>query len=206
MFFKMKDIEKRFSTVVADYINKGYRIDTDAMRGIQGEIAKVAVTNENVTHMIYLKRFSEFVLGWADKQEGVKLVIETDSYKPNRGIFWLGAEDHTETYSESWYQISYSRYDNNPTFIQDVEYLREALDKRYCRSLGRITSRYPKYVFKDVNYDPDLIIKIIKSRTGRKRVNPTNIQKVSRSTKANEWIIHTMFSGKPINIYIGERR
>ena len=203
MFFKMKDIEKRFSTVVADYINKGYRIDTDAMWGIQDEIAKVAVTNGNVTHMIYLKRFSEFAWGClADGQRGIKLVIETDSYKPNRDIFWLGAADHPIAYDERWYQISYSRYDSNPTFTQDVEYLREALDKRS----GRIISRYPKYVFKDVDYDPDLIIKIIKSRTGRKRVNPTNIQKVSRNTKANEWIIHTMFSGKPIDIYIGERR
>lgn len=202
MFFKMKDIEKRFSTVVADYINKGYRIDTDAMRGIQGEIVKVAVTNGNVTHMIYLTRFSKCELGWADKQEGVKLVIETDSYKPNRGIFWLGAEDHTMTYSESWYQISYNRYDSNPTFIQDVEYLREALGKRS----RRIISRYPKYEFRNVNYDPDLIIKIIKAKTGRKRVNSTNIQKVCRNTKANEWIIYTVFSGKPINIYIRERR
>lgn len=49
-----KDIEKIYTDIINDYINKGYRINTNTMNGSQGEIAKVDLTNGKEVIRIFL--------------------------------------------------------------------------------------------------------------------------------------------------------
>ena len=57
---KYADINKRFTEIVAEYIGKGYTINSSSMRGSQGETAKVDLTNGTEIIRIMVNSFNEW--------------------------------------------------------------------------------------------------------------------------------------------------
>ena len=77
---KFKEINQKYTAKVAEYLAKGYVINTATMSGSQGELAKIDLTDGEKVVRIMLTRAS----GWGDWWwEGYKLVvgIATDSVK-----------------------------------------------------------------------------------------------------------------------------
>lgn len=69
---KYADINKRFTEIVAEYIGKGYTINSSTMRGSQGETAKVDLTNGTEIIRILVSSFSE----WDDLSlEGEEIIV-----------------------------------------------------------------------------------------------------------------------------------
>lgn len=69
---KYADINKRFTEIVAEYIGKGYTINSSSMRGSQGETAKVDLTNGTEIIRILVSSFSE----WDDLSlEGEEIIV-----------------------------------------------------------------------------------------------------------------------------------
>ncbi len=76
------DINKRFSEIVAEYLNKGYTFNTATMGGSQGEIAKVDLTDGTDIIRISIESFSN----WEEDVEGLEIIIGRDTkggVKPN---------------------------------------------------------------------------------------------------------------------------
>lgn len=69
---KYADINKRFTEIVAEYLAKGYTINTGTMSGSSGEIAKVDITNGieivRITVNSYWRKYVEIVVGTAGEE------------------------------------------------------------------------------------------------------------------------------------------
>lgn len=84
---KYADINKRYTEIVAEYIGKGYAINTISMSGSQGETAKVDLTNGTEIVRVMVDTFSD----WRANVEGVEIVIGrvTDKFvKPHNNSGW----------------------------------------------------------------------------------------------------------------------
>ena len=75
-----KDINNRFTQIVAEYIAKGYTFNTSSMGGSQGEIANIDLTNGTEIIRIVVSSFSN----WRENLEGVEIAIGrcTDNVRP----------------------------------------------------------------------------------------------------------------------------
>ena len=92
---KYADINKKFTEVVTEYIVKGYNINTSSMRGSQGEIAKVDLTNGQEIVRIYIKKFSD----WKQRTRGYEIVVGkcVDNVEPNSNSDWATIwDEHLE--------------------------------------------------------------------------------------------------------------
>lgn len=68
---KYVDINRKFTEAVNEYTAKGYTFNTSSMRGSQGEIARVDLTNGTEIIRIILDTFSQF----EPFAEGVEIVV-----------------------------------------------------------------------------------------------------------------------------------
>ena len=69
------NINKRFSEIVTEYLNKGYTFNTATMGGSQGEVAKVDLTDGTNIIRISIESFSN----WQENIEGLEIVIGRDT-------------------------------------------------------------------------------------------------------------------------------
>ena len=88
-----KDIEKAFTEKVAEYVAKGYRFYSEGMRGSQGEIAKVVLTDDKELIIIYLEEDYSTLSEWRHS-----LVLFVEKQPCTKYIVWL----HTGTILEKW--------------------------------------------------------------------------------------------------------
>lgn len=72
---KYADINKRFSEIVTEYLNKGYTFNTATMGGSQGEVAKVDLTDGTDIIRISIESFSN----WQENIEGLEIIIGRDT-------------------------------------------------------------------------------------------------------------------------------
>jgi hypothetical protein len=104
---KYADINKRFSEIVAEYLSKGYAINTATMCGTQGEIAKVDLTDGKEIIRVKTERFHEGL-----SHSGVEIMVGrcTDNVKPNEKDKLVSVwNQHLEVlYTERFYNIRYS--------------------------------------------------------------------------------------------------
>lgn len=101
---KFADINKVFTAEVNKYLERGYHFNTATMRGSQGEIAHIDLTDGAEVVRVLLRTFTE---GW-DKQ-GVELiagrVLEKEHISPD------AEENHADTiWNDRLEQISIQRY------------------------------------------------------------------------------------------------
>ena len=68
---KYADINRRFTEIVAEWMAKGYTINTASMSGSQGETAKIDLTDGKEIIRILVDRFSDY----AAHVEGVEIIV-----------------------------------------------------------------------------------------------------------------------------------
>ena len=68
---KYADINRRFTEITAEWLAKGYTINTASMSGSQGEIAKVDLTDGKEIIRILVDRFSDYTAN----VEGVEIIV-----------------------------------------------------------------------------------------------------------------------------------
>lgn len=107
---KYVDINKRFTEIVAEYIGKGYVLNTSTMGGSQGEIAKVDLTDGIEIIRIYIDSFHE----WDEHTEGLEIIVgrsQTAWVIPNacngHDVIWC--QELEVLNSERFYQLGSNR-------------------------------------------------------------------------------------------------
>ena len=84
---KYADINRRYTEIVAEYMAKGYTINTATMGGSQGETCKIDLTNGTEIVRVMVDTFSD----WRENLEGVEIaigrVVDKD-VKPNDNSDW----------------------------------------------------------------------------------------------------------------------
>ena len=68
---KYADINRRFTEITAEWLTKGYSINTASMSGSQGEITKVDLTDGKEIIRILVDRFSDY----ATNTEGIEIIV-----------------------------------------------------------------------------------------------------------------------------------
>ena len=68
---KYSDINRRYTEIVAEYIGKGYTINSASMSGSQGETSKVDLTNGSEIIRVMVDTFSD----WETGIEGVEIIV-----------------------------------------------------------------------------------------------------------------------------------
>ena len=68
---KYADVNKRYTEIVAEYIGKGYTINSASMSGSQGETSKVDLTNGSEIIRVMVENFSD----WEAVIEGVEIIV-----------------------------------------------------------------------------------------------------------------------------------
>lgn len=104
---KYESINKRFTETVAEWMAKGYHINTASMGGSQGEVAHLDLTDGKEIIRIVLDNFHE----WDEfaNYDGLELIVGrcTDDVKPDSGRTWGTLwNNHLEIITfERFYQI-----------------------------------------------------------------------------------------------------
>ena len=124
-----KDINKKYSSIIHDYMVSGYVINTNTMGRGQGEIAHIDLTNGKEIVRVFIERFYSYT----DYIDGVKIVVGkcTDKVKPhtNHGFNTIWNE-HLELIQEERFYKSGVR--GNDYFV-DYDTAHEAQQKRNSR-------------------------------------------------------------------------
>ncbi len=109
---RLKEINQRFTEIVADFISKGYIINTTTMNGSQGEISKIDLTDGVEIIRVVVDTFSD----WRNDIEGVSITV---------GRAWGAGKPHTSDgvtiwsnkleilHVEQFYKIGESRKSGN---------------------------------------------------------------------------------------------
>ena len=167
---KYIDINKRYSEIVAEYISKGYTINTASMSGSQGEIAKIDLTDGNEIIRISVSTFVEY----RRVTEGYEIIVgrytegETKPHNSDRMYSTIWNSKPEIIYSERFYKID--RYGD---FLGTEE---EAIHANAVRS-ERYNNR------KDVTPTPapskkaiEIAKRIIRRKFGYNRINTSEVK------------------------------
>lgn len=104
---KYADINRKYTEIVAQYMSKGYTINTATMCGTQGEIAKVDLTDGKEIIRVKTERFHEGL-----SHSGVEIMVGrcTDNVKPNEKdkLVSVWNQNLEVLYAERFYNIRYS--------------------------------------------------------------------------------------------------
>lgn len=190
---KYANINKRFSEIVAEYMSKGYTINTASMGGSQGEIANVDLTNGTEIVRVLVDSFSEYN---GHSLHGVEITVGkvTDNVEPNRpdtfmNIVW---NQHLEIIStERFYNIGDYRCDNFGTKEQ-AEKAAEISEERFARR------RAAKVEFVPSEKALDLAVKIVREKLGYRRVCRADVR-LSKNDRTNKYTV--AYNGKTYTIH-----
>lgn len=166
---KFADINKRFTELVAEYIAKGYIFNSATMRGSQGEVAKVDLTNGSEIIRIIIDDFS--VYGELDL-DGLRVAVLrcAEDIVPNfhscNQTIWT---DRCEIISEEKFYVIGEKYGRRSPMYGTIEEATAARQKRYDR-----------WCAQRINADKDLVptaalIRLLKHRKGFTNATRTNI-------------------------------
>ena len=185
---KYIDINKRFSAIVAEYMGKGYNINTASMGGSQGEIAKVDLTDGTEIIRIRIDSFHD----WRENVEGFEIIVgkSTDDVTPNSNKTWGTIWDkHLEIIStERFYKIG-SREDCYGT----KEEAERVANIRHERRMNRQVVRK--------EWEPNekamaIAKRIVRNKIGYKRINEAEIKmgkyknQYTVSYRGNSYTLH----------------
>lgn len=79
---KVKEINKRYTEIVMEYMTNGYYFNTTTMNGSQGEIAHTDLTDGETIIRIVMDNFRD----WESQTEGIEIIVgkcTDESVKPN---------------------------------------------------------------------------------------------------------------------------
>lgn len=148
----IKDIENKYSHMVQNYFNKGYRIYTKSMSGTQGEMSSIFLTNDKEIICLSLEK--------ERKNRKDYLILYTRRYDNfNNGILWLNEEFVVDKIVyhiiDKWKDMYKTPFTNNK---KEFNIMEEKRRKREC-----INSYKDKLLFKSVNDFTDKEKKIVLS-------------------------------------------
>lgn len=169
---RYSDINKRYTEIVAEYIAKGYTINTTTMSGHQGETAKIDLTNGTEIIRIMIDSFRN----WKANEEGHEIIVgksTDDDVKPNSestwGTIWNGKLE--VIYTERFYKIGEDR--KNGTYYGTAAEASCATAIRGKRYRYRHNSRK--------QYEPnakamEIAERIVRNKMGVKRVVKADVK------------------------------
>lgn len=166
---KYADINKRYTEIVAEYMGKGYAINTATMNGSQSEVAKIDLTDGNDIIRIIIDTFSD----WKAGTDGIEIIVgkATDNVKPNDNRTWYTIwNGHLETIRvERFYNIAH-----NADYYVTEDEAKKANEIRNERSAIRYSS--DKGQFTPSERAIEIAKKIIKRKFGYVRVNTSEVK------------------------------
>lgn len=171
---KYIDINQKFTAKVAEYIAKGYTINTATMSGSQGEVAHVDLTDGKQVVRVLLDSFTEY--DSFNSLSGLEIVVGTPADKVvpydtvRYNTIWNNRLEVIE--SERFYEIGSSKRRGNTFYGTKAEAEQaEALSvERY-----KAKSKTSPYIDLTDRYLP-LAVSIVKKRTGCTRVQKVNVR------------------------------
>lgn len=167
-----KDIEKIYTDTLTEYINKGYRINSNTMSGSQGEIAKIDLTNDKEIIRIMLNRGTNF--GGRYWTDYIKLTVgrNTDKLRDDyMDIIW---NEHLEIISE----ISFYKIGHNGDYYGTKEEAIEAMKKSYDRIKNRVVIRNTEIILPDTA--KEIVLPFLRKQYKCKSIRIDEINKVSK--------------------------
>lgn len=181
---KYIDINQKFTAKVAEYIAKGYTINTATMSGSQGEVTHVDLTDGKQVVRVLLDSFTEY--DSFNSLSGLEIVVGTPADKVvpydtvRYNTIWNNRLEVIE--SERFYEIGSSKRRGNTFYGTKAEAEQaEALSvERY-----KAKSETSPYIDLTDRYLP-LAVSIVKKRTGCTRVQKANVR--MRTSRALIWI------------------
>lgn len=166
---KYADINKRFTETVAEYIAKGYAINTMSMRGSQGEITKIDMTDGKEIIRIKLDTFYE----WKCGGQGIELTVGrvNGKVKPHMN------DDRVTVWNKELEVLTSEKFYGLDAYGSDyygtLEEAKAAWQKRYERAEAKYTGA--KIVSITSASALEIAERIVRDRMGYKRVNRSEI-------------------------------
>lgn len=175
---KYADINKRFTELTTEYMSKGYIVNTSTMRGSQGEIAHIDLTDGNEIIRIFIQSFSD----WRSDIEGVEIIIgkSTDGVKPHLNDTWGTVwNSHLEIlHTERFYAIGRHK---------DYYVTKEEAESASSLRRERRINRYESPNTFEANAKVMQIAKsIVRNKIGYKRINESEVNICKRN---NQYIV-----------------
>lgn len=159
---KHHEIDAKYTGIVAEYIGKGYTINTPTMHGTQGEIGRIDLTNGDEIVRIMMIRFYE------RENIGYEIVVgrASENIKPHDpchdDIIWNNNLDIV--YSERFYWIGGDVYGTREQAAHAVAKRRE----RYARNNEEKEKELSAAVI-------EIAKRIVRTKLGYTRVNANEI-------------------------------
>lgn len=164
MNYLKKDIDKVYSDVVLDYLNKGYTIYTPELSGNQGEESKVGLTNGKEVVVVYMDNTHDYK-EWIDS----KLIVvgKVSDYIPYKsyGTIWLNELETIKTLE--FYQIR-----RGNLFTDDKQCAKDCDNLHYKRIENRKKDNRKQFIS---NKALNIAYKICKRTKGYKSVAKKDI-------------------------------
>lgn len=168
---KYADINRRYTEIVAEYIGKGYAINSASMGGSQGETCKVDLTDGSEIIRVMVVTFSD----WENHFEGVKIVVGKATDKgisPHNndswGAVWNSRLEILST--ERFYKIGEDRH--NGTFYGSMIEAEAAVAIKRSRYIARETVRRTENI---TDKYMELAKRVIRRKFGVQRIREADV-------------------------------
>lgn len=111
VILSIHDFLPRYTEIVAEYIGKGYTINSASMSGSQGETAKIDLTNGAEIIRVIIDTFSD----WMNNLEGVEILVgkvTDEDVRPHSNSEWATIWNNRLKIlgTERFYKIGEDRY------------------------------------------------------------------------------------------------
>ena len=172
---KFSEINSIFTQKVKEYLDMGYTINTTTMSGLQGEVAKVDLTNGK--EIIRIRMESHYRLG----RETLHIIVGkcTDKVKPNGSFHDIVWNQNLKELEETvFYKVG-----NKGNFYGTEEEAQAARDKHLMRRDARgwgYSEDENNTVWFDESYT-DIVLPIIRRSKGMKTVKRSDVRVFKRT-------------------------
>lgn len=140
---KYAEINKRFTEIANEYLQSGYTFNTATMRGSQGEIAHLDLTDGTKVIRIVLQSFTEYGIGGIEGLEIIVSECTDDRVTPNSGDDWATIwNNHLAVIrTERFYTLGKVGRTGEPFFGAEAE-AKRCEELRFQRYGNRDRARY----------------------------------------------------------------
>ena len=172
---KYADINRRYTEIVAEYMGKGYTINTASMSGSQGETCKIDLTNGTEIIRIMVDTFSD----WRNDLAGVEILVgkvTDEDVRPHSNSGWATIwNNRLEILStDRFYKIGEDRC--HGTFYGDMAEAKAATTTRRSRYIARESTRRTENI---TSKAVEIAKRVIRREFGVKRICEADV-KVSK--------------------------
>lgn len=193
---KYEEINKRFTQTVAEWLVKGYAINTSTMSGSQGEIAKIDLTNGDEIIRVLAKDFHEYINEKSLRcYDGIEIIVGKvvdEGLEPHNncryGIVWNNRLEVIST--ERFYLIGENRSYKWYGTKEEADYQKEM--KHYRWEAKRGCDSYRKEFSDEAK---KAVIAFVKRQPKCKSVKVTDITVIRHIFEEDDWM------GSTRNIY-----